>query len=266
VLVYLDQNAVAAPSAEELQSRSEVQIVLSSVHWLEASRCSTDFAASIQAERLDTFNSTWLREPNAVGEREVRAALAGNPGAIDVIEPYSRSKTDVLNDIIPGGIGSSIIRSSWDIVQSLRNNPSAARTLTIAHSTNEYAFRENVRDIKRNELSKADRWKTLLRGFCKVFDLTSDNSAIDRMNMSAIPSLVVRFEANWIFWERARKDETMRMSTQKRNDLFHIAVALPYTDYVVTADIRLRKLIETIRPLLPFRTATVVNNLANIPL
>src|SRR5439155_13826423 len=49
---------------------SYAQIVLSSVHWLEAARCSTDLEASIYAEQLDSLNPLWLREINAVGFSE----------------------------------------------------------------------------------------------------------------------------------------------------------------------------------------------------
>lgn len=270
---YLDQNTVIDlklrcypqdnKALESLVRSRELRCVISPWHWVEAARASNEAIARSTAQFFDSLQANWLRERTRIQEREIRAYLSGRAGDVGLIDPICATVSEAGSEL-SGLRGAAVIMTSPELVSALRTQPVALQNLTSAYQSNKADFAKNVQRMKAGQLPPDHAWRLYLRGLGKTLGFSSYLDALEQADTSSFRSITSEFEIAVENWRRASNDQNMQLSPQRLGDVFHLAVALPYVDYVVSRDSSLRGLIGCVRSNLPFSTAEPVESLTEL--
>ncbi len=270
--VYLDQNVIIALSQSGQDSLlahvrgGALRPVLSPTHWVEAARAPTSSEALRLAETMDSLRAFWLRERRELQRRELRAWAKSKPRDITIIEPICQTASEAAADLT-GLQGATAVLTSTTIVPYLRANSRFGTIMKSAERSNAEGFERNVEHVCQGELTLEREEEIWVTWLCSVASEARTSSSRDQLRTAEhqiLPSILTEFEIAKENWKRGVDNPDMRLSPQRLADVFHIVAALPYVDYVVSADNRLRKLIECVRPKLPFRTPEPVESLAEL--
>lgn len=273
--VYLDHNVVVAllnrqlPEAADFRAslkEGKFRAVLSPTHWVEAARSNSRFLALATAEVMDSLGALWVRERRDLQRREIQAWANGKPGDRRVIDPFGLTASEVATEL-SGMQGAAAIMTSITIVGYLQANPGFGATMQTAYRANAEGFERNVQHVREGELTaekEQEIWVTWLCGVASEAKICSSPDQLGSAQRKFFPSIITEFEVAKENWKRGVENPDMKLSPQRLGDAFHVIVALPYVNYVVSGDSRLRALIQCVGPKLPFGTAEPIESLVQL--
>jgi len=132
-----------------------------------------------------------------------------------------------------------------------------------AYGVNSTTFGENVEDLKAGQTMLQLLWEHFVVALGKLFALDSNLERLRCAPLGAFRAITVEFLLGCENWSRATNESGMKMSAQRLTDTFHLPVALPYVDYVVSRDGAFVGLAKAIEGLTPFSLAPVLPSLKN---
>jgi len=231
-----------------------VTFVLSPMHWVEAAEDNDVARGTAKADFMDSLESQWLYDRRGIQRKEVAAAFFRFLQVPNTAPQMIASVRDVIADLA----GRPAERNSRDFVAHLR--------AIGANHPLEHSLRENLESNRVN----GDRFRTgrltpaVLQRIERIYvaqllptqtpagvviDQDSKSRFLNAFQLTDLPAFTVETKATHDSWREERQ-----MSRNNFMDLQHM-MALPYVDYFLTDDAKLRALIGRISVGLPFRTA-----------
>ena len=265
-LIFCDQNFIITAHQgsdaykdhlRQLAAAGTVAFVLSPMHWIEAAEDNDVGRGTAKADFMDSLNAQWLYDRRGIQRKEVAVAFFRFLRVPSIPPQMIGSVRDVIADLA----GHPAERNSRDFVTHLR-------TIGQNHPL-ERSLRENLESNRVN----GDRFRTgqftpaFLQRIERVYvetllptqtpggvvvDQDSKNRFLNAFDLTDFPAFAVETRATHDSWREQRQ-----MSRNNFMDLQHM-MALPYVDYFVTDDARLRALIGRIWADLPFRIAALL--------
>jgi hypothetical protein len=270
--LYLDHNVVVEISHKRIKidhqqlDKNGVRFVLSPSHWIQAARANTLNTALQTARVMDSLRPLWLRERRSLQRREVRAWLAGKPNAASVVEPFCNSVSEVATELSRLS-GAFAIVTTPKLIQYLYEKGGFRDTMRNNYQANAGWFERNVKHVAKGKLTiekEKQIWVGWVAGIANEERSPVSEQVIARASRSEFPAVLTEYEIAKENWRRAVVNPSMRLSPQRLADVFHLIVALPYVDSVLSQDSGFHSLASAVCPKLPFKTATLLNSLQEL--
>lgn len=240
----------------QLAGAGTVTFVLSPMHWAEAAEDANPVRGAAKADFMDSLLARWIFERRSVQRREVTAAFFRFL-KIQAVPQTIGSVVDVIADLA----GVRAERTSRDFVAHLRGigqNHPLEQSLRQAFDSN----RVNGERFRAGKLSPdflRRMEKRYIQGLLPaqtpagiVIDGDSKRQFLDGSRLTDFPAFAVESLATYDSWR-----ENRQMNRNNFMDQQHL-MALPYVDFFLTDDARLRALVGRISPGLPFPIATLL--------
>ncbi len=239
---------------QQLAGAGTVTFVLSPMHWVEAAEDADPVRGAAKADFMDSLLARWIYERRSVQRREATAAFFRFP-KIPAEPQVIGSVVDVIADLT----GVQAERHSRDFVAHLRTigqNHPLERSIQQAFDSN----RVNGERFRAGRLDAEfirNMEKRYVQGLLPtetpagvIIDGDSKRRFLDGSRLTDFPAFAVESLATYDSWR-----ENRQMNRNNFMDQQHL-MALPYVDFFLTDDARLRALIGRISPGLPFSIAT----------
>ena len=241
---------------QQLAGAGTVTFVLSPMHWAEAAEDADPVRGTAKADFMDSLLARWIYERRSVQRREATAAFFSFL-KIPAVSQAIGSVIDVIADLT----GVQAERHSRDFVahlRTIRQNHPLEQSLQQAFDSN----RLNGERFRAGELTPDFLRKTeklYIQGLLPtetpagvIIDGDSKRRFLDGSQLTDFPAFAVESLATYDGWRESRQ-----MNRNNFMDQQHL-MALPYVDFFLTDDVRLRALVGRISPRLPFSIATLL--------
>jgi len=263
---YCDHNFIVTALQEpehykdhlrQLVANGVVMFVLSPSHWIEAAEDDDAARATAKADFMDSLRPRWLYERRAVQRKEVADAFfrfanipADGPQMIGAV-------SDVIADLA----GQPAHRDSRAFVAHLRGiggEHPLEQSLRQAFETNQAntnhfrAGRLTPDLIQRTESLYIRQLLPTQTPAGVVIDADTKNRFLNSCQQTDFPSLTLEARATHDNWNEGRQ-----LNRNNFMDQQHL-IALPYVEFFITDDLRLRGLIARISAGLPFQVAALL--------
>jgi hypothetical protein len=265
-LVYCDHNfiATALQDAEgyrnhlrELARCGIVTFVLSPMHWVDAAEDADQGRGDAKSDFMDSLNPRWLFDRRSVQRKEVTAQFLRFVGIPQGVPQIMGDIADVIFDLT-GQRGDRDSRAFVNHFRGIGENHPLERSLRQAFETNN----KNTRLFRARKLPPALAQKVerlYIRQLVPertpsglvIDEATKDNFA-RQCQFDDLPSVALENKATRDNWKHKRP-----LNRNNFIDQQHL-IALPYIDFFVTDDKKLRSLIGRITAGAPFRVATLL--------
>ena len=242
---------------QRLSGAGAVTFVLSPMHWTEAAEDRNVSRGVAKADFMDSLQARWIYERRSVQGKEVAAVFFQYLG-IQVDPPQVLADvTDVVADLA----GVRAERNSRDFVahlQGIGHSHPLARSLQQAFDSNRVngeRFRSGQLDAGFLRRTEKLNIRSLLPEQTPVGLVIPDDCKkgfLERSHLNDFPALAIETLATYDAWR-----ENRQMNRNNFMDQQHL-MALPYVDFFLTDDSRLRALIARISPSLPFPLAALL--------
>jgi len=262
-LIFCDQNFIVTAHQgpdtyknhlRQLATDGKATFVLSPMHWVEAAEDNDATRGAAKADFMDSLNARWLYERRAIQRKEVAAAFLE---FLQVPRPPPEMVSTV-GDVIADLAGRPAERNSRDFVAHLCDigpNHPLERNLRQAFEAN----RVNGERFRAGTLT-ATFLKDMERLYVRrllpdqtpagvLIDEESKNSFLSAFHLTDFPASAIEWMTTQDSWREGR-----HMNRNNFMDQQHM-MALPYVDYFVTDDARLRALVSRISAGFSFRIA-----------
>src|SRR5713226_1249895 len=242
---------------QQLAGAGTVTFVLSPMHWAEAAEDADAVRGAAKADFMDSLLARWIFERRSVQRKEATAAffrfLRVQANAPQMIG----SVVDVIADLA----GAQAERRSRDFVAHLRTigqNHPLKQSLQQAFDTNRVnGERFRAGQLNANFLRNIE--KLYIQGLLPaqtpagvVIDGDSKRRFLDGSQLTDFPAFSVESLATYDSWRENRQMNRNNFMDQQN------LMALPYVDFFLTDDAKLRALVGRISPGLPFSIATLL--------
>lgn len=270
--IYLDQNALIVLgrkklTTEEAEVRRHIEqgratLVLSPAHWVDTAGGGSEQSSRGLARFIDSLHPVWLRERINLHQLEIQCFLDNLPFEQLRERAICRTVSEVvahLSGLVGGGVA---IVDTESIVAHLRRSARSRRVFQNAYSTNKRAFKENRRMFKAGKLTgqvERNLHTMYLRRIGHIQAGSSDDQRLQTAPQQALPSIVCEWEATKESWRQGGT-----MTPTRLRDLFHITVAMPYAEVILTFDKQMRRTIPVVRRRVAFPVATTVGSMAEL--
>ncbi len=241
---------------QQLAGAGTATFVLSPMHWAEAAEDANPVRGAAKTDFMDALQPRWIYERRSVQRREATAAflrflkIQAEPQLIG-------SVVDVIADLS----GVQAERNSRDFVAHLRGigqNHPLKQSLQQAFDSNRVSGnRFRAGKLSPDFLRRME--KRYIQGLLPtqtpagvVIDGDSKRQFLDSSKLTDFPAFAVESLATYDSWR-----ENRQMNRNNFMDQQHL-MALPYVDFLLTDDAKLRALITRISPGLPFPIATLL--------
>lgn len=242
---------------QQLAGAGTVTFVLSPFHWAEAAEDANPVRGAAKADFMDSLLARWIYERRAIQRKEATALFfrflrvqADPPQMIG-------SVVDVIADLA----GAPAERRSRDFVAHLRtigqNHPLRQSLQQAFDSNHVNGERFRAGKLSPDFLRRIE--KRYIQGLLPtetpagvVIDGASKREFLDSSKLTDFPAFAVEWLATLDSWR-----ENRQMKRNNFMDQQHL-MALPYADFFLTDDARLRGLVGRILPQLPFPIATLL--------
>ncbi len=270
--IYLDQMALIALgrrklSAEEAGVRNcieqgRVTLVLSPAHWVDTAGGSSTQRSRELAQFIDSLRPVWLRERISIHRLEIRCFLEEIQFEQLRERVICKTVSELVADI--GGLhaGGTAIVSTTDVVVHLRTSPQARQIFDQAYAQNERAFKVNRRKFRAGLITLDVEQRlhaAYLRRVGGVGAGTPEDDRLQEAPAEALRSIVCEWEATKEGWRQGGV-----MGRRRLRDLFHLTVAMPYADVILTYDLQMRRTIAAGSRRVSFPVATVVGSMGEL--
>lgn len=230
-------------------------------HWVEMTRDRDDGRALALADFADSLSPGWLRDRVSLHREHVMTAFCGWCGISYEMPPAVVSRREMVADLNNQAVATVPEISSRDFVQRWQARPDLLQPIVAAHKGNMQSFgwlRTHLRRVTK-EGDRARR--AALRGFLPqrtpaglVIDPETKAKFLQECDVSQCGTLAVEVaisERDWHFLGHMRWQHFI--------DRQHVVPALPHVDSFATNDGRIARVVERIRPILPFRIAQTLS-------
>jgi hypothetical protein len=240
----------------QLAANGTVTFVLSPMHWVEAAEDGDAARGAGKADFMDSLNARWLHERRAIQRKEVAAAFF----RFLQVPSAPPQMVSTVSDVIADLAGGPAERSSRDFVAHLRGigqNHPLERSLRQAFESNQVnsdRFRSGRLDpafLKKMERLYVQQLLPRETPTGVVIDEGSKRGFLNSFQMTDLPAFALEWAATQDSWRQYR-----HMNRNNFMDQQHL-MALPYVDYFLTDDARLRALIGRISVGLAFAIANL---------
>jgi hypothetical protein len=241
----------------QLAGAETVTFVLSPMHWIEAAEDPDPVRGAAKADFMDSLLARWICERRSVQRKEATTAFFRFLNVQADPPQMVGSMVDVITDLA----GRPAERNSRDFVAHLRGigpNHPLEQNLEQALETN----RVNGDRFRTGQLSPdflRNVEKLYIQGLLPERTLAgvviggdSKRQFLDGSQLTDFPAFAVESLATYDGWR-----ENRQMNRNNFMDQQHL-MALPYVDFFLTDDTRLRALIGRVSPGLPFSIATLL--------
>ena len=266
-LIYCDHNLIVTAHQgpdeykdhlRQLIATGAVTVVLSPTHWIEAAEDRDAARGIAKADFMDSLQARWLHNRRSLQRREVS----------DAFFRFARIPADApemigdVRAVIADLAGEPAHRDSRAFVSHLRDigdNHPLERNLRQAFETNQAnkaRFRAGAMTpaiIQRTERLYIEQLLPTETPSRVVIDADSKNRFLSSCQLTDFPCIALETKATHDNWREARQ-----LTRNNFMDQQHL-MALPYVDFFVTDDARLRTLIARIPDGLPFPIATLLS-------
>lgn len=270
--IYLDQNALIflghkKLTTEEAEVRRHIEqgratLVLSPAHWLDTAGGESEQRSMKLARFIDSLRPVWLRDRMDVHRLEIQCFLGNVPFQEVRERAICRTVSEIVADLggrVEGGV---VLVDSQDIVLQLRRSKHARRVFQNAYSVNRRAFEKNRVMFKAGKLTdqiERNLHIKYLRQIGRIQAGSSDDQRLQTAPAEALRSIVCEWEATKENWRQGGT-----MTPTRLRDLFHITVAMPYAEVILTFDKQMRRTIPVVRRRVAFPVATTVGSMAEL--
>jgi hypothetical protein len=239
---------------QQLGAAGTVTFVLSPMHWAEAAEDADPVRGAAKADFMDALQARWICERRTLQRVEATATFFRFLGIQADPPQMFGSVADVIADLT----GVQAERNSRDLVAHLRaigQNHPLEQSLQQAFDSNRVnGDRFRAGQLDANFLRRME--KLYIRGLLPaqtpagvVIDENSKQRFLKSSRLIDFPAFAVESLATYDSWR-----ENRQMNRNNFMDQQHL-MALPYVDFFLTDDVRLRALIARISPGLPFAIA-----------
>jgi hypothetical protein len=263
-LVFCDLNFIVTAHQEadvykqhlqQLARAGTVTFVLSPMHWIEAAEDADPVRGAAKADFMDALQPRWICERRTLQRVEATARFFRFLGIQADPPQMLRSITDVIADLA----SVQAEQSSRDFVVHLRaigQNHPLQRSFQQAFDSNRVnGERFRAGQLDANFLRRME--KLYIRGLLPaqtpaglVIDENCKQRFLDGSQLTDFPASALESMATYDSWR-----ENRQMSRNNFMDQQHL-MTLPYVDFFLTDDLRLRALIARISVGLTFPIAT----------
>ena len=265
-LIFCDLNFIVAahqgPDAykvhlRQLASNGIVTFVLSPMHWVEAAEDNDVARGTAKADFMDSLDARWLYDRRTIQRKEVATSFF----QFLMVPCNAPQMSAPVRDVIADLAGRSAERNSRDFVahirsigqnhpleQNLRENFESNRVNGERFRAGQFtsAFLQRIERVYIQQLLPTQTPSGV------VIDDNSKDRFLNSYQLTDFPAFALETRATHDSWRQQRQ-----MSRNNFMDQQHI-MALPYVEYFVTDDVRLRGVIGRVSAGLPFPIATVV--------
>ncbi|MBZ5526561.1 MAG: hypothetical protein LAN71_01475 [Acidobacteriia bacterium] len=266
-LIYCDHNFIVTAHQgpdvykdhlRRLVATGAVTLVLSPTHWIEAAEDNDAARGIAKADFMDSLQTRWLHNRRSIQRREVSDAFF----SFARIPSEAPQMIGDVRAVIADLAGEPAHRDSRAFVIHLHDigdNHPLERNLRQAFETNQAnkaRFRAGamtpaiVQNTERLYIEQLLPTETPSR---VVIDADSKNRFLSACQMTDFPCLALEARATHDNWREERQ-----LNRNNFMDQQHL-MALPYVDFFITDDARLRTLIARISEGLPFPIATLLS-------
>jgi len=268
--VYLDQDALIrlggnSPEALEVRRRimaGELTVVLSPAHWLDTAGGSSDQNSRDLARFMESLRPLWLPERLDLYRFEFRSFLDGTPFE----ETRQRAIRNTVSELVAeiGGLvdGGAPIVDPAVLILHLRRNQGARDLFARSYASVAEAAEQNRRRFRAGEITPEveQRAQALaIEVYGRIRAGSDEHRRLQGAPPDALRALVCEWEATREYWR-----QSVGMTPSRLRDLFHLVVAMPYTDFILTYDQNLQRTITTVAAQVPFPVARLVCSLGEL--
>lgn len=241
----------------QLAAAGTVTFVLSPMHWVEAAEDNNAARGTAKADFMDSLQASWLYERRTIQRKEIAAVFLRFLG----IPSDPPQMVTTVRDVIADLAGHPAERNSRDFVSHLRSigpNHPLERSLRQAFESNQVnggRFRAGQLTpafLQRMERLYIQQLLPTQTPAGVVVDEDSKNRFLNAFQLTDFPAFALETKATHDSWREERQ-----MNRNNFMDQQHM-MALPYVEYFVTDDARLRGLIGRISAALPFPVAALL--------
>jgi hypothetical protein len=265
-LIYCDHNFIVTSSQgqdpykdhlRQLTVTAQVTFVLSPNHWIEAAEDTNADRGTATADFMDSLRPRWIYSRIAIQRKEIADAFF-RFAKIPVDPPQMIGD---VSDVIADLAGERVHRDSRAFVTHLRGigaDHPLEQNLSKAFETNQKntvqfgAGKFTPAMAQRVEKRYVQQLLPAATPSGVVIDANSKEQFLNACQLTDFPAIALENRATQDNWHNSRD-----LSRNNFMDQQHL-VALPYVDFLITDDGKLRSLIERISEGLPFRTATLL--------
>jgi hypothetical protein len=265
-LIFCDVNFIVTAHQEteaykqhliQLATAGTVTFVLSPMHWVEAAEDNSAARAASKADFMDSLQASWLYERFSIQRREVSEAFFR---FLRIPTAPPQMATTVCN-VIADLVGYQAERNSRDFVAHLRtigpNHPLEQSIQQAFESNRVNGARFRNRQLTQAFLRRMER--LLIQRLLPtqtpaglVIDENSKQQFLNSCQLTDFPALALETTATYDSWRLRRQMNRNNFMDQQHT------MALPYVQYFLTDDDRLRRLIGRISAGVPFPVATLL--------
>lgn len=264
--VYLDLNFMISNhdlgerQAEALRGRfreHNVTPVVSPWHWVEISRDADPVRSVAVARFTDSLGPVWLQERRHLQKLEVQTRFLAEMGFQVAPVVAIGSRAEAIRSIIGDAEHADRVDSAA-FVRHLRTQEGRAPLVTAFRE--QFAAQQALRKLyQRGQYTRGIKRQSKQRLIEQYLPATtSDGQRIDRRARRAFVAAVTISDFPTIAVEHFLSEDAIHLNRAVTENEFsdrQHALAIPYVDFFVTDDRRLRNTIERITPRLPFATA-----------
>lgn len=235
--LYLDQNVLIQmgygklPELKKRIESREIQLVLSPAHWLDTARGDSEENSRMLARFIDALRPVWLRDPVGLQRLEIDAYLRGIPSEQFRTEAVCSTVSELIAEIGGTVLGGAAILSTEAIVMGLRNNQESRAIFAKSYATNLESNRKNGKRLRAGKFTAELQEKcrlAVLRQRSGIKPGSHEDTLLRNIPWSALRSLACEEETSKLMWEL-----TYEMNPNQLHDLWHLVVAMPYTDFML---------------------------------
>lgn len=158
--------------------------------------------------------------------------------------------------------GGAAIVSTEVMVVALRNDRQSRAAFAKSYAMNVNANHKNAKAFRDGKITPEVRDKVRLKALRQRSGIqpgSSEDARLREAPWEAFRSLVCEEEATKLMWELKYE-----MNPNQLHDIWHLVVAMPYTDFIITAEVKLRQMMDAIKNRVAFQTAAIPASIAEL--
>lgn len=264
--IYCDHNFIATALQEPEEYRNQVRelarlgtvsFALSPMHWVDAAEDQDVARGNAKADFMDSLQPRWLFDRRSIQRKEVASHFYQFLGVNCEAPQIMGDIADVIFDLT-GQRGDRSSRAFVNHFRGIGRNHPLEQSIRQAFVTNN----KNIGLFRRGKLTstlatKVERLyiRQLLPDKTPaglLLDETTKDNFVQQIQLEDFPAVAIENRATRDNWKHKRP-----LSRNNFVDQQHI-IALPYADYFLTDDKKLRSLITGIGTKLPFHAAALM--------
>jgi hypothetical protein len=211
---------------------------------------------------IDSLRPIWLKERVNIHRLEIQGFLQG----LSFEQVRERATCNTITEIVVDldGLeeGGALLVNTEAMVSTLRDNRRVREIFERAYTQRAEAYRQNRRRFRGGRVPAAldlQLRSAYIRRMGNIVPDSVEDQRVQAAPPDSLRSITCEFEATQESWRQGGV-----MNPNRIRDLFHLAVAMPYTDVILTMDRQMRSTIASVKRLVQFPVAQEVGSPAQL--